>query len=178
MKKIVVISSSLRLNSNSEILADSFIRGAKEKGNEVTKICLKNQKLLFCCGCLSCQKNGRCFQDDFVNGVLDVIQEADILVFATPIYYYSVSGQLKTFLDRLNPLYVRKNSFKEIYLIATSAEKEKSAMDGAIKEIENWAGCFNGTKLTKVFYGTGFNKPGESMNTEIYQECLESGREI
>ena len=178
MKKIVVISSSLRLNSNSEILADGFIKGAKENGNKVDKIILRDQKLLFCCGCLSCQKNGRCFQDDFVNGVLDIIQEADILVFATPIYYYSISGQLKTFLDRLNPLYVRKNSFKEIYLIATSADKERSAMDGAIREIENWASCFNGTRLTKVFYGTGFTGAGETMNTEVYQECFASGKEI
>ena len=95
--KITVISSSLRRNGNSEMLADEFIRGAKESGNEVEKITLGGKKINFCIGCLSCQKTGKCVIKDDCAEINEKIHDADVLVFATPIYYYEMSGQLKRF---------------------------------------------------------------------------------
>ena len=102
MKNVVVISSSLRNGSNSEMLAKEFIRGASIKHN-VEYISLKDINLKFCLGCLLCQKTGKCVINDDIRQYLEKISNADVLVFATPIYYYCMSGQLKTFLERLNP---------------------------------------------------------------------------
>lgn len=111
MKKIAIISSTPRKNGNSEILAEEFARGARESGNEVKRFDVRDIDLKFCRGCLACQKTSACVIDDGMNEICDEISGADVLVFATPVYYYSVSGQLKTFLDRLNPLFARENRF-------------------------------------------------------------------
>ena len=104
MKKVLVISSSLRLRSNSEALADEFIRGAAEAGNEVEKITLKDKEIHFCKGCLNCQKTQKCVIKDDTPAIVEKMHDADVIAFATPIYYYEMCGQLKTLLDRANPL--------------------------------------------------------------------------
>ena len=105
-KKVVVLSTSLRNNSNSELLAKSFVEGAKKSGNEVEYITLKNKNIRFCTGCLTCQKTGRCVIKDDVTDIMDSVLNADVVVWATPIYYYEMSGQMKTLIDRLNPMYI------------------------------------------------------------------------
>lgn len=177
-KKIIVVSSTFRRHGNSDILADEFARGAAESGNDVKRINLREIQLKFCIGCLACLKTGKCVQKDSVNDYLDDISQADILVFATPVYYYEMSGQLKTFLDRLNPLYGRDNAFKEVYLLAASAEDDKHAMDGAIKGIQGWIDCFEGVKLVKVVYGTGLESAGEAQGTKAAKEAYETGKRI
>lgn len=175
MKNITVISSSFRLNGNSANLADSFIKGTKENGNNVNLIKLKDIELKYCLGCLACQKTKVCVQKDGVNNLLDGISESDILVFVTPIYYYSISGQLKTFLDRLNPLFVRENKFKDIYLIASCADDDNVALDGAIKEIEGWMSCFNGTSLKGVIYGTSLTGVNDYKTSASLDEAYKMG---
>ena len=120
MKKVIVVTSSPRKNGNSETLANSFAEGAKAAGNEVLQVAVRDLGLQFCTGCMFCQSHDRCVLGDGMNALYSKFENADVLVFATPVYYYAVSGQLKTFLDRLNPLYPRKNKFKEVYLIATA----------------------------------------------------------
>lgn len=177
-KKVVIVSSTFRKNGNSDVLAEEFARGAKDTSNEVAKINIRDINLQFCIGCLSCNKTAKCVLKDSMNELYDTFQNADILVFATPIYYYAVSGQLKTFLDRLNPLYVRNNKFKEVYLLATAAENEKSAMDGAIKDIQGWVDCFDGVKFSGVVYGIGVNSVGEINNTNAPEEAYKMGKSI
>lgn len=177
-KKIVVVSSTFRKRGNSDILADEFSKGALESKNEVKRINLREIELKFCLGCLACLKTGKCVQKDSVNALLDDVSRADVLVFATPIYYYEMSGQLKTFLDRLNPLYGCDNAFREVYLLATSAEDDKHAMDGAIKGLQGWVDCFDGVKLKKVVYGTGLEGIGEAQGSQAAKEAYEAGKSI
>ena len=174
-KKIVVVSSTPRINGNSEILSKEFIKGAKESGNDVTLISIRDLNLKFCIGCLYCQSNGKCVLKDDMNNLYNSISEADVLVFATPIYYYSICGQLKTFLDRLNPLFNKDNKFKEVYLLATAADDDEHAMDGAVKEIQGWVDCFEGVKLSGVVRGIGVTKAGEILNTKAINEVYEMG---
>ena len=87
-KKVVVLSTSLRSSSNSELLAKSFVEGAKKSGNEVEYITLKNKNIRFCTGCLTCQKTGRCAIKDDVTDIMDSVLNADVVVWATPIYYF------------------------------------------------------------------------------------------
>lgn len=178
MKRIIGVSASLRNGSNSEFLLDQVLQGAKESGNEVEKVSLKNKNILFCKGCLACQKTGHCFQKDDIEPLLDKVQEADVLILATPIYYYSMAGQLKTFLDRMNPLFPKKNNFKDIYLVATCADSEKEAVDVAAKEVEGWASCFPGATLKKIIYGTSLTGTGEAKDSLASKEAYALGKEI
>ena len=107
MKKVIVISTSLRTGSNSDMLANKFIEGAKAAGHEVEKISLAGKDIRFCKGCLACQKFGKCVIKDDVNEIMLKVLNADVVCWATPIYYYEMSGQMKTLIDRMNAIYAR-----------------------------------------------------------------------
>ena len=103
-KKVLVISTSMRGNSNSEKLAEAFADGAKAAGNEVELVSLKDKTIAFCKGCLACQQTGHCIIKDDANAITDKMLEVDVVAWATPIYYYEMSGQMKTMIDRANSL--------------------------------------------------------------------------
>ena len=162
-KKIVVISSTPRINGNSEILSKEFIKGAKESGNDATLISIRDLNLKFCIGCLYCQSNGKCVLKDDMNNLYNSISEADVLVFATPIYYYGISGQLKTFLDRLNPLFNRNNKFKDVYLLCTAAENEQETYERAVSCLQGWVDCFEGVKIKETLFVGDVTAPKEIL---------------
>lgn len=129
MKKVLVLSSSLRKGSNSETLAQEFAKGAAEAGNKVEFESLRGKKIGFCMGCLACQKKGKCVIKDDAPAITKKMESADVIVFATPIYYYEMSGQLKTMLDRANSLYASDYKFREIYLLTSAADTDAKAMN-------------------------------------------------
>lgn len=124
MKNILIISSSYRLQGNSDLLADAFMKGAQAKGNIVEKILLNDKQIQFCRGCLVCQKTGKCIIKDDANEIVKKMKNADVIVFATPIYFYSMCGQLKTLLDRSNPLFIADYKFRDIYLLTSAADDD------------------------------------------------------
>ena len=85
--KVIVISTSLRTGSNSDMLADKFIEGAVAAGNEVEKISLTDKDIRFCKSCLACQKLGKCVIKDDANDIMQKVLNADAICWATPIYY-------------------------------------------------------------------------------------------
>ena len=180
MKKIIVVSTSLRKNSNSEILANEFIKGAKVNGNKVDVINLKGLKMNFCIGCLSCQKTNKCvIKDDITKDMLKKICDSDVLVFVTPVYYYAVSGQLKTFIDRMNPVYNMDYKFKDIYVISTAAEDEKRTFKGISEDIKGFIDCYEGVKLKNKLYAGGLEKGGDvKMRTDLLKKAYEMGLKI
>lgn len=120
-KNIVIISASPRKQSNSDILCDEFMRGAKEAGHRVEKIRLAEKNINYCTGCCSCiGGKGRCAQKDDMNGILEKILAVDVLVLASPVYFHSFNGQMKTFMDRVCPIYSLIRG-KEVYFIASAA---------------------------------------------------------
>lgn len=178
MKNIVIVTSSPRKNGNSEILAQKFSEGAKAAGNKVEFVAVRDLNLKFCTGCLYCQSHDKCVLDDGMNALYEKFQSADVLVFATPVYYYAVSGQLKTLFDRLNPLYPRENKFREVYLLTTAAEDDERAMDGAVKDMQGWIDCFDGVTLKGVIRGVGLTEKGEINNTAFPEKAYEMGKSI
>ena len=86
-KKVVVISTSLRANSNSDKLAQEFAEGAKQAGHEVEYISLRGKKIAFCLGCLACQTKGECVIKDDALPIAEAVLHADVVAWATPIYY-------------------------------------------------------------------------------------------
>ena len=176
-KKVLVISSSPRKNSNSDALADAFVEGAKAAGHSVEKISLRDKTINFCKGCLACQKTKRCVQHDDADLIAQKMLHADVLCFATPIYYYAVSGQLKTMLDRANPLFPADYAFRDVYLLAAAAENNPAAMDGAVKDLEGWVACFPKCRLAGVVRGTGVTEAGDiGKRPEILKESRELGQ--
>ncbi len=178
MKKVLVVSSSPRKGGNSEVLARKFAEGASESGNEVKVISVRDVDLKFCTGCLYCQSHDRCVLSDGMNALYSEFENADVLVFATPVYYYSVSGQLKTFLDRLNPLYPRKNKFKEVYLLLAAADDDEAAMNGSVSDIQGWVDCFNGVQLSGVLRGVGVGDKGDILKTDFPEKAYQMGKNV
>ena len=175
-KKVLIISTSLRGGSNSDILARECERGAKEAGHEVEYISLKGKEIQYCIGCLACQTKGSCVIKDDVADIMAKVKDAKVIVYATPIYYYEMAGQMKTLLDRLNPLYSSDYSFRDIYMIATAAENGKNAFEKAYNGLRGWVDCFEKAELKGIVMGGGITDPNDASNhKDIMQKAYEFG---
>lgn len=180
-KKVLVISTSLRNGSNSQILASEFAKGAKEAGNLVEEITLCGKKIEFCKGCLSCQKTGICVIHDDVKQIVEQMLNSEVVAFATPIYFYEMAGQMKTLLDRLNPIFTKAYRFRDIYLLATAAEGEETAIDGAVSGLKRFIDCFEYSQLKDVLRGVGLESPRDVNGDDkinIRTAAYEMGKNI
>ena len=180
MKKLLVISSSFREGSNSELLAREFMRGAIAAGNEAKIVTLKGKKLGFCLGCLACQstKDGHCVQRDDADLIAQKMKSADVLCFATPIYYYGASGQLKTMLDRANPLFPIDYAYRSVYLMC-SCDEDKNAATRAVDCVQGWIDCFEGVELCGVLCCGEGDEPGcVKARAGLMSEAYELGKGI
>lgn len=177
-KKVVIISTSLRGGSNSEMLAKSFARGAEEAGNAVTFISLKNKKIDFCIGCLSCQKKGSCIIKDDAIAIEQEVLNADAVVFSTPIYYYEMSGQMKTLLDRMNSLYTKDYKFRDIYMLSVAAEDEEDTPKRAESGLQGWIDCFENAELKGTLFCGGVNDPTDIDGNKKLNDAYEMGKNI
>lgn len=163
-KKVLIISTSLRGGSNSDILARECEKGAKEAGHEVELISLKGKDIKFCIGCLSCLEKGSCALQDDAAEIMDKVKDSEVIVYATPIYYYEMAGQMKTLLDRLNPLYAADYAFREIYMIATAAEDGESVFEKAYNGLQGWVDCFEKAELKGLVTGGGISNANDAPN--------------
>nr|WP_325260040.1 flavodoxin family protein [uncultured Oscillibacter sp.] len=177
-KSVLIISTSPRKGSNSDALAEEFARGVLEAGNQVEKIQLYGKAIGFCKGCLICRKTKRCVIRDDADTIAQKMLTVDVIVFATPIYYYEMCGQMKTMLDRTNPLYPADYAFRDIYLLAAAADKDKSAMDGAIKGLEGWIACFEKVRLAGTIFGGGADAVGAIQGNPALKEAYDMGRRV
>ncbi len=178
MKKVLIISSSPRKGGNSETLAASFAKGAEDAGHTVETIYLREKEYRFCTGCLACSTRGRCVLNDDAVEISAKMHDADVLVFATPIYYYSVSGQLKTMLDRANPLFESDYSFTKAYLLAAAAEDGPFVVEGAVKAVQGWVDCFDRCELAGTVFAGGVNGVGDIAGHPALEQAYRAGREI
>ena len=176
-KRVLIISTSLRGGSNSEILARECERGAKDAGLDVEYISLKGKNIQFCIGCLSCQSKGNCVISDDVATIMEKVKAAESIVFATPIYYYEMSGQMKTLLDRLNPLYPTDYAFQNVYMIATAAESGKDTFTKAYNGLQGWVDCFGKAALSGILEGGEIGDSNDAGNhKEIMKKAYELGK--
>ena len=178
MKKVIVISTSLRRGSNSDMLADKFAEGAKVAGNEVEKISLSGKEIQFCKGCFGCQKLGRCVINDDVNAIMAKVLQADVVCWATPIYYYEMSGQMKTLIDRMNAMYTKDYRFRDIYLLTTAFENEAHVPERAESGLQGWIACFGKSALKGHLFCGGVGGPNEIAGNAKLQETFEKGKQV
>jgi multimeric flavodoxin WrbA len=177
-KKVLMISCSLRSHSNSEALADSFMEGARAAGNKVEKITLKDKSIAFCKGCLACQSLHHCVIADDAVEIAEKMRQADVIVFATPIYYYEMSGQLKTLLDRANSLYASDYAFRDIYFLSSAADDAKGTDERAIHGLEGWIACYEKCRLAGTVFAGGVDGAGAIQGHPALEKAFAMGESI
>lgn len=178
MKNVLVISTSPRKGGNSESLALEFAKGAEEAGNKVETVFFREKNIGFCKGCLACTKTNRCVIRDDAAELVEKMLAADVIAFATPIYYYEMSGQMKTLLDRGNPMYSADYSFRDIYLLSAAAEEVENVPKRAVSGLEGWIECFPKAHLAGTVFAGGVNAVGDIKGHSALKEAYEMGKAI
>ena len=178
MKKVLIVSTSPRAHSNSEALAEAFAEGAQAAGHETEVVSLRGRTVNFCRGCFVCQEKLRCVIRDDADEICQKALRADVLVFATPIYYYELSGQLKTLLDRLNPLFPSEYAFRDVYLLTAAAEDEEPVPQRAVNGLEGWIECFERARLAGSVFMGGVTAAGENPEHPAIEQAYRMGKSV
>jgi multimeric flavodoxin WrbA len=177
-KHVLVISASPRKGGNSDTLCDEFIRGVQESGNQAEKIFLASRKIGYCIGCGVCNTTHKCVQKDEMAEILDKMVDADVIVLATPVYFYTMDAQMKTLIDRTVPRYTEIQN-KDFYFIVAAADTEQKMMDRTIEGFRGFTqDCLTGAREKGIIYGTGAWQAGEIKGTPAMKQAYEMGRNI
>ena len=172
-KRVLILSGSPRKGGNSDLLCDEFARGARQAGHQVEKIYVQDQKIGPCRACYGCRGTGVCVQKDDMEEILEKMVQADVLVLATPVYFYSMDGQLKTLIDRTLPRYTEIRD-KNVYFIATAAAGW-GAMERTMDALEGFTDCLPGAKVRDRIFGSGVYQKGEVKSTRAMAQAYEDG---
>ena len=174
MKNVLIISSSPRKNGNTNTLCEQFKKGAEAKGNHVDLVRIMEKKIGFCLACDGCMRNGgQCVQKDDMAAILDLYNKADVLVLATPVYFYGISAQLKAFIDRTYPIWQHLGK-KEVYYVVAAAmgkdiiERSLSDINGFVEHLEEY-------KIAGKLYAPNVAAPGAVKELAVYQEAYDMG---
>lgn len=177
-KKVLVLSASPRKGGNSEMLCDQFLLGAKESENQVEKIFIADKKINYCVACAACSKNGgNCVHKDDMAEVLEKMISADVIVMSTPVYFYTMDGQMKTLIDRTVARYTEIRN-KEFYFIVTAADDRKQAMERTLEGFRGFTCCLDGAKEKGIIYGTGAWGKGEIKGSQAMTQAYEIGKNV
>ena len=173
MKKVLAISSSARLGGNSDILCDCLLSGAAESGHSTEKINIAKLSITPCLGCWACNNNNGCVVRDDMDTVIKAVRDADVIVFATPLYFYSVSGTLKNFWDRTNG-YHSAFEGKSTALIVTAADKEEDCTSLAAQCYDGWLRCMDNVTDLGVISATGVFEKGDVLKNKELTNMIKS----
>lgn len=176
-KKVLILSGSPRKNGNSDLLCDEFMKGAIEAGHQVEKIRVADKSIGYCRACYGCKDTGVCVIKDDMAEVLQKMIDCDVLVLASPVYFYSIDAQLKAVIDRSVTRWLEVKD-KELYYIMTAADAEKASMETTLACFRGYADCVEGAKEMGVIYGIGVYEKGEVKDTKAMQEAYEMGLQV
>ena len=175
---ILVLSGSPRKGGNTELLAEAFAKGATEGQHRVEIVSVRDYKVNPCLGCNACfNTDGVCAQKDDMAAIYEKMSQADMLVIASPVYFYGISAQLKTFIDRLhNPI---RDSFpiQKMALLLVGAASLPELFDAILTE---YILCLNFFKLEDAGHVLvrKVNNKGDIKNTDALNEAYSLGRSI
>lgn len=174
-KNILIVSASPRKGGNSDLLCDQFMGGAREAGHNAKKIRLSEKRINYCTGCCTCiGKKGTCIQQDDMNDIFTKILAADVMVLATPVYFHTMNGQMKTFIDRTCPIYSRIRG-KDVYYIV-SAAGGKLPVDRAVHSLKVFTGCLLDIREKGVISVTGIWGAGGVKGTPAIEQAYKMGK--
>lgn len=176
-KNILILSSSPRRGGNSDLLCDEFMRGAVENGNQVEKIFLRDKVVHPCLGCSVCSEHKKpCPQKDDAAAIVSKMLSADVIVMATPVYFYAMSAQMKTLIDRCCGPYTEMRN-KEFYFIATAAEEDPSIMDRIVTNFRGFLDCLENPVIKGTVFCGGVWHVGEIKGNPALSEAYEMGKQ-
>ena len=167
MKALVIVGA--KKNGQTDKLVCQFVRGVQSAGHEVETEYLFKKDLHGCIDCQTCKRNGgTCVWKDDIASMMEKVLTADVLVFASPVYFFSISSQLKLFMDRTYAV-MEKIRNKKFYFIATAAGPSadyKEDCKKVVEPIQGWLDCFEGTEFVKTLacYDTGAMDVTESKS--------------
>ncbi|KUO77101.1 MAG: NADPH-dependent FMN reductase [Desulfosporosinus sp. BRH_c37] len=176
-KKVLMLSGSPRKGGNSDLLCDQFMLGAKEVGNQTEKIFLRDKEIGYCTGCETCYDTHKCVQKDDMAEILEKMIAADVIVMATPVYFYTMDAQMKTLIDRTVPRY-EEITGKEFYFIVTAADSSKQSMERTLDGFRGFTLCLNGAEEKGVVYGVGVWRKGDINGSPTMQQAYEMGKTV
>ena len=177
-KKVLILSSSPRRGGNSDTLCNEFLRGAKEAGHEAEKIFLRDQTIHYCTGCGTCSLHQKpCPQKDDAAAIIEKMLAAHVIVMATPVYFYTMSAQMKTLIDRCCARYMEMSG-KEFYFIATAAEEDPKLLARTIDTFQGFLDCLEEPVLKGTLLAGGVWKTGEIQGKPALQQAYEMGKSL
>ena len=178
MKKILILEGSPRKNGNSAILSNEFARGAEEAGCSVEKIRVCGKKIAGCLGCNACYRNGgTCVQKDDMAEIREKMLAADVIVLASPIYFYSMTAQMKAVIDRTYAFY-QQLAEKTFYFIITCAAPDAAFTETMLAALRGFTCCVPNAKEGGVVLGIGAMEAGEIRNSVAMEEAYRLGRSV
>lgn len=176
-KNVVIISSSPRKFGNSDTLCHEFEKGAKEAGHNVKYINLADMKIGYCIGCYACKNTGKCFQNDGMNEIGELLKNADVIAFGTPVYFYTMSGQLKVLIDRLVPFYEEISA--DIYIFATAWDSDTKNLELTAESIRGATrDCFYDSPEKGCLLVGGVSEVGAIEGRKELQQAYEMGKNV
>ncbi len=177
-KNIIMLSGSPRKGGNTDMLAAAFIEGAESAGHNVTLFRTADLKIGGCLGCGHCFENkGICVQKDDMPPILDMLRKSDVLVLASPIYYWSLTAQLKLAIDRMYPLIRVKAPIQRVAMLLTCGNKSEDVNEGAVFLLNRLCDAY-GWENAGVVTATGLHGKGEIAGRPELDEARALGREI
>ncbi|MFV0361906.1 MAG: flavodoxin family protein [Suipraeoptans sp.] len=178
VKKVLILSSSPRKNGNSNILCEQFSKGAAKAGHSIEKIDVHNLKINYCTGCSVCQSNGgSCVFNDDMNNVLEKMIRADVIVLATPVYFYSMTASLKALIDRTFSAFM-KMSGKDFYYIVTCGGNMPYYLKSTLACLKGFVACCPDSNEKGVVYGHNAMEAGAVESLPVMQEAYKMGKSI
>lgn len=176
-KKVLILSGSPRKNGNSDILCDAFAKGATEAGHEVEKIRVAEKNIGYCRACYACRGTGVCAIKDDMAEVLQKMIDCDVMVLASPVYFYSIDAQLKATIDRSVARWTEVKD-KEFYYIVTAADGENEAAETTVACFRGYADCVEGAEEKGIVYGMGVYEKGEIKGSSAMSDAYEMGKNV
>lgn len=177
-RKVLVIEGSPRRGGNSDTLSDAFARGAREAGHAVEKVYLRDLAIGYCADCEACRtRDGGCVRHDDFQGLRDRVLAADVLAFVSPVYFYSVTAQLKTFFDRMYSAHGALAG-KACYFITTGAAPDERYFQTAIDTYHGFIRCFPDMEDRGVIIGCNAQAKGAIAGNPALDEAYRAGRSV
>ena len=178
MSRVVVLVGSVRKGGNTDLLAQSFIEGAS-KNNDVEVVSVADYKINPCIGCNSCftREGNKCFQNDDMPKVYEKLKKADVLVIASPVYFYGISAQLKAIVDRLHTPMRNEFSIKKLALILVGAATLPELFDSIKIQYQLVLNFFHLEDAGMVLV-RGAKDKGDVKNSDGLEKAYELGLSI
>lgn len=176
--KVLILSASPRKNGNTDLLCDRFAEGAKDAGNDVVKVRVAEKRIGFCTGCEKCIGSGRCVIRDDMDGIAKLMLESDVIVFSSPVYFYTVDAQMKALIDRCVPFYADMTG-KRVYFITAAADPNDHMLDLTLECFRGFTrDCLPDAEECGSIKAAGIMRKGEVAGTAYMDRAYEMGRSV